>query len=321
MYPFLPQQAHQPIYVVLPWQQAHPSLLRDAALQSCFMQPSALALPSPEHSDHVFACAGSALLRRIPTTGCRFIARRGPKRRKKDKRGGSSKPPGKRKTRGMVAEKRRPRNFAALLEEACAPDPHACHDSDCGSTTSTCAHAFRLTCMRTSTTSSLAAKILPMLACSMAKQSVAIASSHVAVWCFPVEENGLCVNPPRGQKMEWQSSQFFHVNAPVSTGESGCAASGRALLLDSSRGPIHHGLAAAILLGLRQPFDVRRPCVLPRIHAPRVQSDAGRWIAVKVPLLSHFVARRYACTRCSSRFCGRRCNVVHMETQCLKFVA
>ena len=45
------------------------------------------------------------------------VCRRGPKRRKKDKRGSSSKPAGKRKTRGMVAEKRRPRNFAALLEE------------------------------------------------------------------------------------------------------------------------------------------------------------------------------------------------------------
>jgi len=49
--------------------------------------------------------------------GVGYTCRRGPKRRKKDKRGGSGKPSGKRKTRGMVAEKRRPRNFAALLEE------------------------------------------------------------------------------------------------------------------------------------------------------------------------------------------------------------
>ena len=29
----------------------------------------------------------------------------------------------------------------------------------------------------------------------------------------------------------------------------------------------------------------------------------------------------YTCTRCGSRYCGRRCHAVHTETRCLKFLA
>ena len=29
----------------------------------------------------------------------------------------------------------------------------------------------------------------------------------------------------------------------------------------------------------------------------------------------------YTCTRCGSRYCGRRCHGVHTETRCLKFLA
>ncbi|KAI3431569.1 hypothetical protein D9Q98_004619 [Chlorella vulgaris] len=29
----------------------------------------------------------------------------------------------------------------------------------------------------------------------------------------------------------------------------------------------------------------------------------------------------YTCTRCGSRYCSRRCHVVHTETRCLKFIA
>lgn len=29
----------------------------------------------------------------------------------------------------------------------------------------------------------------------------------------------------------------------------------------------------------------------------------------------------YTCTRCGSRYCGRRCHAVHTETRCLKFMA